>query len=47
MSDNHKKIHLDLSFIHFIGPKENSWRTNIKSVLKSNSELIVNVFGFI
>lgn len=38
MSDNHKKIHLDLSFIHFIGPKENSWRTNIKSVLKSKND---------
>ena len=38
MTNNHKKIHLDLSFIHFIGPKENSWRTNIKSILKSENE---------
>ena len=30
---NQKKINLNNSFVHFIGPRKNSWRTNIKSIL--------------
>jgi len=38
---NQKKIDLEKSFVHFIGPK-NSWRTNIKSILtfEGNSLLL-------
>ena len=41
--ENLQKIDLNKSFIHFIGPRKNSWRTKIKSILtfEKNSFFLV------